>query len=319
MADQTVTSRKRKTEPIETQPTTKLRRSRRIQNTQLLSTGLNFDCLEQICQYLDLHDLFAVAQISKELQVAAQYIYKKKYRHLSQSVICNVTKCPTRFHKIATKQKSLEIYNPITMRAFLWCFGKFILELEVRLSGEKQVDKYSADIIKDASKYCTKLKKLYISSKQSNILDVVNSPFLEVEELMLWNVGITRHRSRSERLRWLFPNLQRLICTDDDLKCIQHHFPELKWLDVRELRTNHCADILNCISLNPQLRKLTVHLRKFVIDYAHSDWVSFLVKIETLIRIRLSCLNIYFERLKREHGHEWQIERKRSSIVMQRK
>lgn len=80
MADQTVASKKRKQKSTELQPT-KLRRSERIQNKiennplRVLLTDLNIDCLEHICQYLELPDLFMVAQTSEQLQKAAQYIF----------------------------------------------------------------------------------------------------------------------------------------------------------------------------------------------------------------------------------------------------
>lgn len=125
----------------------------------------------------------------------------------------------------------------------MWCFGKSILSLKLSSPGAQS----SSDIIKYASQYCTKLKKLHISSKSSSIFDAVNSPFAELEELELWNNEIS-----SERLSCLLPKLQRLKCVKGYLKCIQNRFPELKWLGVSVCllswnSSHYCVGIMGCI------------------------------------------------------------------------
>lgn len=177
---------------------------------------LDFDCLEYVLEYLDLHDLLNVADSNKRLRKAAELVYTGKYG--DRRVVFGIIKLlsdQTFVFKNSTYSREIESKGFKTSMQLLRCFGPLISTIrlvKIRSSETNQplMDKWVFTYIND---YCADyLKKLYVANQchklfyQRLVLHYFNRPFKNLVLLSQCDYTFSENIS----LNTLFPNLQDL-------------------------------------------------------------------------------------------------------------
>lgn len=226
-------------------------------------TDINTYCLEHIIRNLELEDLLSVADTNKCLRSVAQTVFKFKYGKMPVT-IQKLTPGLFIEYEISTRYTSpepgVEIRSLKAGLQILRCFGHFILTL--RIWNFKKLDEQIQSwgrVFAYIGKYCAETMNdiLFLNCYGTNMSHLKN-PLLNVEKLSIYG-----SRLRKNWLSRMFPKLRDLKVSYKDLNLIgiESHFPNLKILQIDfwlPWNTEQYTQVLNVLSLNPQLQVLSI-------------------------------------------------------------
>lgn len=219
-------------------------------------TDLNIDCLEEIFKYLDLSNLLNVANSNKWLKIAASFVFRRNYGKKRVTVIQ-----PYGYEGIPLRVycKNVIVRATFSLR-FLRYFGCIVSKLEIILDNisQKQVYKICFYI----NEYCTEsLIELEILGFGINniIFRNIQKPFVNIEMVSFRWCHLEKNLIQFNK--W-FPKMRHLELNKnkiDEEKCIEMHFPNLRYLSYHPARNDKeyfAPNFGNIIRLNPNIRIL---------------------------------------------------------------
>lgn len=211
---------------------------------------LNGDCFCRIFDYLTFEDLLRFANVSKEANTCADFVFTNKYR--ITSLTFSHVKKNVNDEKFGMRAKSMAVRDFKYSLQILRCFGHLISRIEIM--GNTFIDDVLAQrIMIYANKFCAdSLIELACFGILESEFSVWKEPFAVVEKIDLSFCFLGQKIMQFNK--W-FPKMQslKLHCTSiADYRFIVDHFPHLTDLTLSHT-DKHVADV---IRLNPQLKKL---------------------------------------------------------------
>lgn len=258
---------------------------------------LNIDCLEKICQYLEVADLLNVADSNKCLKGAAELIFKLK--HSKKTV--EIHGAHYRVEDIIDSEHSLMIYDLISSLRIVRCFGHLVTNLKITVDRTDYLYKVYADrfchsfhcLITYVNQYSAEsLVQFTLSTNQEipdKALNHLKKPFLNVEKLYI----VQFPNLERSLINKLFPRVRHLVYADapyfTDFARIENHFRHLSHLHLNISSVKYrytsikceekSAQICSFLRLNPQLVSLTL---PFILDMKLFQCISELSSLKTL-------------------------------------
>lgn len=135
-------------------------------------TNVNQDCLELICDKLDIADLLRVANSNSWLKLAAVSVFGRKFSQLKVLF----TDIYPKYHVNFKENRKIVVGGLKTCLQFLRCFGEHmkILEISFVYSNEAQhsyIDEYIIKFCKNS------LVELKVYGRLSSLMTEINTPF----------------------------------------------------------------------------------------------------------------------------------------------
>lgn len=228
----------------------------------MLLTDVTPDCLELICEYLQLDDLLNIADANKCLRDVAATTYFRKYRH-KKIILVEAKRMQFQYYY---HQNIIEIEDLKTTLQLLRCFGDLISEIlfysrgDAYRNGQRVFPDLTCHTLNYVNEYCVKsLTAITFQERIENLTIHLTKPFTKIETVSFRHCVLPD----SNTLAKLFPSMCKLTCAGFvDTSCIVNHFPNLEYLNVEiwlrhELATPK-TDIKMLLQLNPQLKTLHI-------------------------------------------------------------
>lgn len=229
----------------------------KVEAVPLRLSDINFDCMEAICNYLNVQDLVAISDVHTHFVSAAATAFVRHYGR--KCVYLNL--CSLHHNE----DDCIEINKEIA-GAFFHHFGQLISTLYLDCMAQREVA-----IEKALLQYCTgSLVKLELTMCRVNAFATINKPFEKVQQLGIVKSWLGPQLSQ---LNVWFPNvinlkLDRVKFTSPTTLAV--HFPQLKHLAINDNDETIPLSTLNeLLRLNPQLESLILQC-DYDYDFLHS-------------------------------------------------
>ncbi|XP_055306465.1 uncharacterized protein LOC129570773 [Sitodiplosis mosellana] len=230
-------------------------------------TDLNFDCLENILEYLELVDLLNAADSCKRLNKAAELVFDRKHGKKTVSFgemqISTLRLVKYKFGDIHVNdlKTGLQLLRCLGRVIHKICFEQLIFEESIQLEIDRKLATY-------VNAYCAEYLKEG-DFQRNGVLEYFDKPFPKLRGIHVLECKFTE----INRIKRLFPNLESLMCSHyEDVSFYNTnatHFPRLKSLTFFELGYDPISDVRHeqnlrnemvseFLKLNPQLKELHV-------------------------------------------------------------
>lgn len=227
----------------------------RGQNLEMLLTGLNIDCLEEIFEYLELGDLLNAADSNKRMLHASKFVYVRKYGshrlHIGLFCKCYLSK---------KSGETITVNNFKSILSLLRNFGPLISRISMDPFQITAADSHIHDYI---NYFCSKTLSYLRIRMSKNVLDCFKNPFTSVKTVHL-HMGIDLIQKKF--LVRLFPKMQKLtliVTRFTHIEYIGNYFPRLEYIKLDtncsgdSMKDNECTEVIkDFLRLNPQLKHL---------------------------------------------------------------
>lgn len=261
---------------------------------------LDFDCLENILEYLELIDLLNVADSTKQLNKAAKFVFNRKYYTANFK---NIIISPRRLFQIESKY--ITVNDLKTSLQLIRCVGQAIARIifntndEIVENAENQFQ-IDSKVIVYIKKYCAECLKEFTMLHGYNInlpdcrrdlLKYFDKPFTNLVEFST----LDQKFSEKTCLKNLFPKLQRIRIghykNTSFYSTNVKYFPYLEELWIDESGIDDSAFfknemVLPFLQLNPQIKSLCLISENFGCSFLNinliRDTLDSLKNIETL-------------------------------------
>lgn len=239
-------------------------------------TDVNDYCLEHIFDYLSLNDLLNVGQSNTTFQYAAGIVFKRKYGDDVEIVL-------SEDYGFECYVESLQI-DIMRFKYFISVFGNFISSISLTYDGcpDLKNKKIFEQIYKRISSL-ESLTEISFSGFPKGCLKKFSKPLPNVKSISLNECDLS---NKTVLLSKIFPKLHHL-----DINCRQFtkhnqiiaHFPELKNLELSQVREANLKEFQSLLSLNPQLSSCLYNNNK------NNDWkfVQFIAEKSQLEKFKL--------------------------------
>lgn len=275
---------KRKNAAVPNGTTKQRRRELTVQANKLTKiTDVNQFCLEKICTYLNLEDLFNVANANKYLQLATYSPYARQHAKKTVCISLHFNHCDKKDdissfvyefsgNKIINQETELHIRDFKTAMQMLRCFGHTFVDLSLTYINKYRKSRKINYLLSYINEFCAEsLTKIQMNTGRA--IEEFKKPFLNIERVELHN-----SLSRDFNMNIIFPKLRHLIC-------LRHCNPQtitpvvncpnlerLQFGNICVMRIDkNRQTIADFLRLNPQLRS-------FAITFYHFNVLSFIAE-----------------------------------------
>ncbi|XP_031617112.1 uncharacterized protein LOC116336964 [Contarinia nasturtii] len=205
-------------------------------------TNVNNDCLERIFLHLSVQDLLNIAHSNKRLKAAADLAFGRNFGGKKSKVVIN-SRC-FQIESNGNSAQSIELRNPYRL---LRSFGHLISNLVI----------HTRKVVPYVNQYCCE-SATEVTFFEMSKDDFMQKPFMNVEMVC---INFCNLKGKSMQLHHCFPKMHtlKLIHVESQPKCIETHYPHLVHLEIEgPIPTPTIKSTINILSLNPQLRRLTL-------------------------------------------------------------
>lgn len=224
-------------------------------NTQIID--LTIDCLEEIFEYLDLHDLLNVADSNKRLNKAAGLVFSRKH---GNKYVLNRER-PSYWGFPEKDGEYLGITDNCSSLRLVRCFGHSISGISIDCFMCNQ--EFYTELFRYVNKYCTQsLVKLHVRGYRHNIFDDIQKPFEKVEKVLFEYCTVNVDQTMFNEV---FPQMRHLTFFSnkiEDSRCIGACFSKLEHFKYSP-NVNHNYNPIEhhklFVRLNPQLKTVALH------------------------------------------------------------
>lgn len=218
-------------------------------------TDLSQNVLEKVFGYLNLGDLLAIADSSKQFKPSADWIFRNKYG--KSKMIFWATHTSRCSHPV-WQAEHIYIDDFTMCLKILRCFGDAISKLDVnylKINDDKctEMDSYVV-------KYCTALTEITFKHAREDTLSCMVKPFKKIEKITFEDSCLGG--KLADFNKW-FPQMSALelkfYMRFGNCKSLEKHFPHLESLTIDgQVNNIRWLDIINTLNLNSQLRRLHI-------------------------------------------------------------
>lgn len=224
------------------------------------------DCVENIFERLDFHDLLNVAESNSKLRIAAGKTLSRRFKnHYLKLVLkcCPKSKFES-YNGYIIRSDDIVVFNLGCALKIIRCFGSVCSQIVVdytkmTLNQKRKIERY-------LGKYCSgetcSLTDIVLESCGKSALRFIEKPLRSVR-----NVIITDNsKLELEQLNRKFPLMTSLKfewIQITDGKCIERKFPQLKHLQIEifdRIDGFSQENVQNMVKKNPQLNHLNIKL-----------------------------------------------------------
>lgn len=226
-------------------------------------TDMNIDCLEEVSKHLNLTDLLNIADSSKRLNKAANFVFNQKHGNkLVRFVLCVGDQ-----HRLVRKNgDTIFIVDFYTSLRFVRCFGQLISRIDLdwmQLCTEMYTKPAFVEIFRYMNEYCTQnLIELRVRNLSCNIIEQIVNPFEKLEKISFENCEL---KIDSTTFRKIFPKMRYLNLRDNQMvnsAYVGNSFPHLDTFVYRpclKMSSDEQNNLKIFVRLNPQLNTIKLY------------------------------------------------------------
>lgn len=233
-------------------------------------SDVNFDCLEEIFEWLGPNDLLNVADTCKRFRRVAAIVFDQKYETKYVSIDKEETKLGRGNDEITGFVASLQL---------LRCFGHLITQIDIHFD-DINSETHCFEIFRYLNEYCSQTLRNFCvyGSQEVTIDDIIYKQFPQIAFISFGRCTLGKNLTNFKK--W-FPHIGALVLFDSIIlnpKCIETSFPYLRFFHCESrnetIQSFDEKTLKKFIKLNSQLKmfglgQFSIQILQYMSKYLH--------------------------------------------------